>query len=972
MKRNIPIKTILAMALIGALACAGAWWLESRPQRTAQTSLRISEVMSDTDAANSDWIEIENTSEAEIRLYGYALVSAAEPKKAFVFPDCAIPANGFLVVQADGTNTAYANGQYHAPFRISSGSETIYLLNASSAAIDRVDVPGLGDGQVYALDADGNWQLSFIATPGAQNQIGDYAALQTSAVQVVADALEISEVSAKNCTFCPDENGECFDYVEIHNTSDEKVNLNGWHLSDDRANLRRWAFPGVELDADEYLIVHMSGLNRAADGHLHADFKLPSDGVQLYLTRSGGEIASYVSVPAMEADQAYSLTASGWQDNLVPSPGRANGVYEAQSARSVLYISEISATNSTGVDWIEIVNTSSASVDLTGWGLSDNAARPRKWQFPNGTVIQPGQYLLALADGDGKLDASARAKFDMPVADFSLSAAGGYSVVLSQPDGEIVDRLFVPEQYSDISYGRNGALAGAYMDVMTPGEANDSNAYQSRADAPVFSVRGGLLASGETLTVALSAPEDCQIYYTTDNTEPTERSNRYTQPITISEQTILRARAYRQNCLPSFICAESYLYDVKNGSGSVYTVSLSTEPDYLFNNEKGLYVEGTGAVENYYQEWEYGANVEIFDCEGNVILSQGCSFRLQGNATRREPQKGFKLIARNQYGESMFSGHIFTRRDYDICKSFLLRNSGDDVGKTRMRDSVLSALAADTSVLYQETEVCVVYLNGEYWGHYNLRETVNTSFICMNEGWTGDEDAIDLVVGDAGVLQGSDQTYLDLLSYLSSHDPNAQESYAKIDSAIDIQNYIEFMTLQIFTGNTDTLNIKRYRNPNADGKWRWILYDLDWGFSVDTNSFLRWLTPGNKGDGLKADNTFFIACMKNDVFRDRFLTYFGEQLATNLTSERVISLFKARYDLLTTILPDHFARWSESESRYNREVGELVEYAQNRPLRLLQFLKWSAELNLSRSDMEKYFSGAMEIVGLNYEQIPAL
>ena len=972
MKQKFPVKTIVIMALIGVLACVGAWWLESRPQEAKNAGLRISEVMSDTDAANSDWIEIENTSANEINLYGYALSSAANPKKTFVFPDCTIPAGGFLTVQADGTNVAFANGKYHAPFRISSGSATIYLLNASSRTIDSVSVPGLGDGQVYARDAGGDWQLSSIATPGAENQIGDHDAVRTSAVQVAESALEISEVSAKNRTFFPDESGEIYDYAEIHNSSVESMHLNGWYLSDDRGDLKKWAFPDVEIAADGYLAVHMSGLNQTADGHVHANFKLSAEGVSLYLTNPNGEIASYVDVPEMQADQSYSKTDTGWQDALVPTPGQENGVYVAQTADSEIYLSEISATNSTGVDWIEIVNTSSSAVDLSGWGLSDNAARPRKWQFADGTTIQPGAYLLVLADGNDKLDAATRAKFNMPVADFSLSASGGYSVVLSQSDGKIVDRLFVPQQYSDISFGRTLNWDGAYMEVMTPETRNDLIGYAGRAEAPEFSVCGGLFTSGETLTVSLSAPADCRIYYTTDDTEPTEQSTLYTAPIQISEQTILRARAYKDDHLPSFIQSESYLYDVKNGSGSVYTVSLVTEPDYLFSTEKGLYMEGTGEVENYYQEWEYGANVEVFDCEGNAILSQGCSFRLQGNATRREPQKGFKLIARNQYGESMFSGHIFTNRDYDTCKSFLLRNSGDDIGSTRMRDSVLSALAKGTSVLYQETEVCVVYLNGEYWGHYNLRETVNPSFICMNEGWTGDEDEIDLVVGDAGVLQGSDQTYQDLLTYLTSHDPNTDEAYQMIDATIDIQNYIEFMTLQIYTGNTDTLNIKRYRNGNADGKWRWILYDLDWGFSVDTNSFLRWLTPGNKGEGLKADNTFFIACMKNDTFRDRFLTCFGTHLATDLTSENMVSLFKERYDLLMTILPDHFERWDESESHYNKEIGKLVEYAQSRPVRLLQFLKASDELNLSQSDMEKYFSGAMEAAQVNYEQIPEL
>ncbi len=960
-RQNLRI-TVALIAIIGLMACAGAWLLESRSREDSPSPLRISEIAQDSGEGDAYWIEIENTSSEAVSLYGYALTSADHPQKSFVFGNHTLEAGGFTVVTADGTQ-----GDFHAPFRISSGEDTLYLLNASGEAIDCAAVPALASGQSAVRDKDGAWQISYIATPNEENRIASVDELRAQEIDVVAGDLEITEVSPKNRTYFPDENGEFYDYAEIHNTSGESVNLAGWYLSDERENPKMWAFPSVELAADEYLCVHLSGLNRTEGDHIHANFKLKASGTQLFLTNEGGEIASAVTVPEMQADQVYSLTESGWKSTLAPTPQRENTAdsSESQAVLPDVYISEISATNSSNVDWIEIANASDVSVDLSDWGLSDNSARPRKWQFPSGTVIGAGEYLCVLAS-ESETDS-------MLSTGFCLSAEGGYSVVLAQPDGEITDRLFIAQQYRDISYGRQGNSAdGRYLETMTPQAENISQSYSGRAESPEFSVSGGLFTTGDTITVALSANSGARIYYTTDNTLPTQSSQLYTSPITITSQTVLRARAFQDDFLPSFATAQSYLFDVKNGSGAVYTVSLVSDPDNFFSDEKGILVAGSGSVANYYQEWEYEANAQVFDCEGNSLLSQECSVRLQGNATRNENQKGFKLIARREYGDALFSGQLFSNREYDTCKAFLLRNSGDDINKTRMRDSVLTSLASNTSVLYQETEVCVVYLNGEYWGHYNLREAVNTELICLHEGWEGDEDALDLVAGTANVLQGSDQTYLDLTDYLANHNPNTQEAYERIDSAIDIQNYIEFMTLQIYTGNTDTLNIKRYRNPNADGKWRWILYDLDWGFSVDTNSFQRWLTAGNKGDGLRADNTFFIACMKNDTFRDRFLTYFGNRLANDLSSEQVVARFKERYDLLSTILPDHFERWGVSEKKYNKEVSELVDYAQSRPTRLLQFAKDSQALNLSQSDMEKYFGGAMEAVGLTYNQIPSL
>ncbi len=164
----------------------------------------------------------------------------------------------------------------------------------------------------------------------------------------------------------------------------------------------------------------------------------------------------------------------------------------------------------------------------------------------------------------------ARAPRTNLIAEFNLSAAGGYSVVLSRAGGEIVDRMALPQQYRDISYGRkNDSAECVYFDQMTPGVANAGNTYLGRAETPVFSVSGGLFEAGDTIEVELSAPSDCRVYYTTDRTDPTENSNRYTSPIRISSQTVLRVRAYKDGCMPSYLDTQSDLFEAKHGGGSV-------------------------------------------------------------------------------------------------------------------------------------------------------------------------------------------------------------------------------------------------------------------------------------------------------------------------------------------------------------------------------------------------------------------
>ena len=112
------------------------------------------------------------------------------------------------------------------------------------------------------------------------------------------------------------------------------------------------------------------------------------------------------------------------------------------------------------------------------------------------------------------------------------------------------------------------------------------------------------------------------------------------------------------------------------------------------------------------------------------------------------------------------------RRPYTEYQSFLLRSSSEDGYKTRFRDALLQRLAEGTSVDYQETEFGVLYIDGQYWGHYNLRERICKSNICQFEGWEGDEDDIDLIKANSNVMQGSNETMVQLLDYVKSHNMN--------------------------------------------------------------------------------------------------------------------------------------------------------------------------------------------------------
>lgn len=946
------------------------------------SAIRLSELMSEnastliSDTGEApDWIEIENTGSTSVNLAKYSLLVESSINKIFVFPDRTIAPGEYLVIYAEGADAARSNYELSAPFRLAaSGGERVVLLNAQGAAIDSVTTPELGVDASYCRDESGTWQISGTATPGRRNEYSEEMSGRRAAVKVVAGALELSEAMSSNSLYFPDENGEYHDYVEIHNASDADVNLEGWYLSDSSDKLKRWAFPSVKIPAGGYLAVHCSGYDRTDDpNHLHTNFKLSSKGESVYLTQPEGTTVSAVELPALADGQAYSYFESAWTTDLSPTPGLANDRAAEASvsaqrfgAAAGVYINEVMASpTSQKYDWVEIYNGGSQAVDLSNYGLTDDVAKPRKWQFPSGTLIQPGQYLGVYLSGtsasqlDGFLNAS-----------FALDAQGGYTMALATPEGAVVDALYLPEQYGGISYGRVSGESGCYYFAEgTPGTANSANRYQGRAAQAQYSVSGGLFHTGDSFSVELSAAPGSRIYYTLDCSDPDQSSTLYTGPIPVSGTTILRTRVYREGYLESYMDAQSYLYDVNN-EGSARVVSLVSDWDNLTSQETGIMVKGPNALAefpygsmnkgaNFWMDWEREAHVELYLGDGSQALSQECGIKLHGQYSRAADVKAFKVIARSQYGSNRFEYPIFTRRDYGEYQSFLLRASGQDYNRTFMRDSVLTSLAEDTSVLYQETELCVLYINGQYYSMMYLRERINTHSICQFEGWEGQEDDIDLVKANNNVMQGSNDTYAALIEWIKANKDklNTQEAYDRIDATIDLQNYIEYMAIEIFTGNGDTLNVKRYRNANADGKWRWALFDLDWAFDVDTNSIRRWLDPQGMGTNKYTRTELFIACMTNEAIRDRFLTYFGQQLATTFSTEAVMAKFEARYELIDGLLPDYLEKLGVSQDRYNKQLKELVDYAQTRPTKILEY--FDGVFNFTDAQKEKYFGEAV-------------
>lgn len=958
------------------------------------SSIHINEIMSKNKSAiiddrgnYSDWIELSNTSRETYDISGWTLTDKMNSRLYFTFPEgTALEPGELVVVFASSELRAVSGYSFHAPFKLSASGDSVLLFNADGTIMESVNVPQLGANEVYMVDPNtGEWKISGQYTPGMANTAENYMAFINAGNTVSESPLRINEIMADNITYIPDEDGDYCDWIEIYNNSDEAINLNGYGLSDNDSDRRKWVFPNVTIGPRSYLIVYASGKDRKpTDGqNLHTNFSLNAEGEPVILTNSQGQIVDYVSYENLKADISYSrrsdetftnqLSASPGQPNTREGAAAVDDQYIAENSIK-LYISKVMASprqpedNKSSDEWVELYNASDKRIDLTDYGLSNDPTHPRKWQFPSGAYIAPGTYMKVALSSLDKSDVSLQ-QFH---TNFGLNLSGEQELTVCTPDGGIIDRAPLINQRASVAYGRVEGKSGFFfLPGAKAGKAYDGEVYEDWVKEVEFLTEGGLYEAGSTVTVEIIAPAGAVVRYTTDCREPAAGSDLYTGPITVDSTTVVRARAFIDGQIPSFTATQTYFIGVEH---TMPVVSLVTAPENLYSEDRGIMIKGPNAYKasphgsknrgaNFWMDWERAANVEIYDGNDTMLSSQGMGVSLQGAYSRVQRQKAFIVTARNAYGGgNTFGSKLLPNRAYTEYQAFVLRGSGQDGDKTRMRDSLLTTLAEGTGVLYQDTRLVIVYINGEYYGHMNIRERINLHWIAQQSGWT-DTSAIDYVKANTDARNGSNDSFADMLEWLKKNGCASSENLARVAEVVDIDNYLSYIAIELYVGNTDTLNVRRYRNAKeGDGKWRWILFDLDWAMYTDTNSFQRWLNPAGMGNGMRTDNTLFVELMKNDGMRDKFLHLLGDLMATNFDKDSLLQKIEDRTEQLLPEMPAHQEKFGYTMDRWDEHLRKFKSYVEERPKKLLTYIREAT--GMSADEMRVYFGAVMDNLGI--------
>ncbi len=485
--------------------------------------------------------------------------------------------------------------------------------------------------------------------------------------------------------------------------------------------------------------------------------------------------------------------------------------------------------------------------------------------------------------------------------------------------------------------------------TQSPSEVREVSLFPELSFAP----EGGFYDDNQT--VELFSP-DAAIYYTTDGTLPRRISaHKYRGPISLKETTVIRAIAYRgkEEAFPT-----SHTYFIDEPESKFPIISIAITPDLLFDTEKGLFVAGKDAVDslwrkpgaNFWSRKEIAINTEFFEPDSLCYFRGQTGMRLFGGMSRLFPQKSLTLVARSRYGTKRIKHEVFEEEGFNKYKFLVLRNSGSDFGKSHFRDAFMTGLLEDWDLEKQDARPSQVYINGEYWGIYNIREKINRYF--LNGHFDIDKDSVDIIEHRLATKRGSSKHYVRTLKYMIDNSMANPTHYAYINSRIDVENFMDYQIAQIFFDNQDAGgNIKFWRPQTAGGKWRWILYDTDWGFGLHDEKAYRnnSLEFHTKPDGRDWPNpawsTFILRkLLVNSKFKREFINRFADRLNTTFSDTNIALEIDKHEERLEGEIERHLNRWRLSKKTWETQVDIMREFGEKRQAYVREHLREKFEL----------------------------
>lgn len=633
-------------------------------------------------------------------------------------------------------------------------------------------------------------------------------------------------------------------------------------------------------------------------------------------------------------------------------------------------------------DWVELYNSSSIPEDLTGWGISNKKSNLYMFKFDH-CVLNPNEYLIVVASGrTAKVN---KGEYHLP---FTLSQKNGGSLYLSNKTNIIVSQSNYPGLKDDISYG---LLGGEYkMTYPSPGTINEKQYIEKQIlKMPTFSYPSGLYEKEFDLEINPPKGNEYKIYYTLDCSTPTLDAYLYQQPIHIYDKSpekniissrtdisasnipyvptspvkkcmVIKAICYDEQGNYSAVASASYW--INQGDflqANISVMSISTDFDNLFGYENGIYCNGkiyddwlnsedyNPELAYYYQpanyiqsgyEWERVGNVSFIDAKGQAACEQTIGIRIKGNSSRGLSKKSFNIYSRYNYDGNATFTYKFNGKK---CEKLAIRNGGNNYSYIPT-DAINSMVAKENNLQFdtQDSTPTYLFLNGEFWGTYFLRDCYDSRYIKEKYGI---EDSIIIKSGHVEEGYKTDWTNITLAQNSVYQDMSNPINYENFKNLIDIDSFIDEIIFYMYIDTYDfwlfSSNCVYWKSRSIDENiqkcdclMRFMLMDTDisYGesFSVDHNPFSR----DDFKDKLKQ-------LMKNEEFYSKIYAK-AKEISAILSSEETINMIENYYSKVEYLIKQNSVRfYGIEEAGQTKRYNKLIDWYKNRSQYFVSFFE---------------------------------
>ena len=374
------------------------------------------------------------------------------------------------------------------------------------------------------------------------------------------------------------------------------------------------------------------------------------------------------------------------------------------------------------------------------------------------------------------------------------------------------------------------------------------------------------------------------------------------------------------------------------GLKSLPVLSIVTDKDHLFSHENdedrgGIYIfTGPPVGDATGHGWTRPASIELMGGPQTYDLTVDCGLRLHGGHGRlaeKNPKHSFRLVFKSQYGPKSLDYPLFGADEPQKFDQLVLRchfgNSWQhwDGGNRERAQYTRDVWARRMQRKIGRTSVNALYvnlfLNGMYWGIYNIAERVNDQYGKDHLGGSKSDIDVVKIEEDGGNHHEASEGTLDAWEQMVATAKKASnaKSYEQLQTMLDIDNFIDYMLINQYAGNTDWAHHNWYailRRGTGSQGFRFLCWDSEVIFENLYESVLE------KNNGSAYPTGIFQNLLKNKDFADRYGRRAQELLADDglLGPQSVVETWDSLYHVISKAIYAEAARWGD----YRRYVHQ--------------------------------------------------